>query len=64
MASAARGKGPTPRRGRGIEAMDGIGARGGQGHAVAGHGVLERREPVRVAAAVGQQAGALAQRMS
>ena len=48
---------------RGIEAMDGVGARGGQGHAVAGHGVLERREPVRVAAALGQQAGALAQRI-
>ena len=65
---ARHGKG-CPREGadaqarRGIEAMDGIGARGGQGHAVAGHGVLERREPVRVASAVGQQAGALAQRI-
>ena len=47
----------------GIEAMDRVGARGGQGHAVAGHGVLERGEPVRVAAALGQQAGALAQRI-
>ena len=48
---------------RRIEAMDGVGTRRGQGHAVAGHGVLERGEPVRIAAAVGQQAGALAQRV-
>ena len=48
----------------GVEAMDRVGARGGQGHAVAGHGVLERGEPVRVAAALAQQAGALAQRIA
>ena len=48
---------------RRVEAMDGVGAGRGQRHAVAGHGVLERGEPVRIAAALGQQAGALAQRI-
>ena len=63
MASAARGNGPTPSRAAASRRCDGVGARRRQGHAVAGHGVLERGEPVRIAAALGQQARALAQRI-
>ena len=56
QASAARGKGPTPRRAAASRRWHSVGARGGQRHAVARHGVLQRGEPVRIAAALAQQA--------
>ena len=46
-----------------VEAVDRVGPGGGQRHAVTGHGVLERGEPVGVSAALAQQAGTLAERI-